>query len=139
MDQAISRDDEDPQAAGGDEDETATENIAMRLARIDEYDGESLHHEDPLTAALGSVVANMLRLSTHCEQVINAALQKNPQLYETPTLQKAFNHQLNLAREVHRTVSFIARKEALSASSPLRPRPSRADFPRTGSDRKLPR
>ena len=82
----------------------------MRLARIDEYQQQSLRKADPLEACLGGLNSGLLRVGFRYEQAIIKALDApETNILDSPPLQKAMNTHLGITRQVDRFANLEAR------------------------------
>lgn len=98
----------------------------MRLARIDEYQHESLHKQDSLEACLGGINGGLMRIAVLHEQAILKAIEMaEDNILEMPPLQRAMGTHLSLTRQVDRFFNLEARLaesqlQAENAKSPAR-------------------
>jgi hypothetical protein len=93
-----------------DEDDAAFSDEALRSARIDEYQQQSLHADDPLEASLGALTGGLLRFAQCYERTSTELLDSTSgAIHGSPELQRAMNTYLNLARQTERNVNLMNR------------------------------
>jgi hypothetical protein len=91
-------------------DEPALGDNDLRLARIDEYQQQSLRKADPLEACLGATNAGLLQIGLRYEQAIIQTLEAaETNILDSLPLQKAMNTHLGITRQVDRFANVAAR------------------------------
>src|SRR5207342_987094 len=93
-----------------DADDTAFGDEALRSARIDEYQQQSLDADDPLEASLGALTGGLLRFAQCCDRISAELLDgTSGAIQVSPELQRAMNTYLNIARQAERNVNLMTR------------------------------
>jgi hypothetical protein len=92
------------------EDDAVLSDEALRLARIDEYQQQSLHADDPLEASLGALTGGLLRFA-QCYERTSAELLDSTSgaIHGSTELQRAMSTYLNIARQAERNVNLMTR------------------------------
>jgi hypothetical protein len=98
----------------------------LRLARIDEYQHDSLRKIDSGEACLGGFNGGLMKIALRTEQAILKAIETaGDNILETPAIQRAMATHLSLTRQVDRVFNLQARlaesrRQAESAKSERR-------------------
>ena len=98
----------DASLSENDVDDTVLSDEALRLARISEYQHESLHDDDPLVASLGALTGGILKFAQRYEQGCVKLLEDSA-THDSPELQRAMETFSKLSRQAERNVNLMTR------------------------------
>lgn len=92
------------------EDASPDDGEVLRLARIEEFQQDSLRVDDPLESSLEGVAGGLLKLALVYEQNITKLLElTGGAIYDSPELQRLMSTYLNILRQLDRIVNLAAR------------------------------